>query len=177
MLQAAEEAERNKVAVDGVKGKSVLSNVLDLVKCIPVDYMHCICEGVTKWLVNRWFTSTHHGCPYYIGRHKLQVDADLVSQCPPHDFSRAPKGLAKYQKFWKASEFRYWLLSLPLLVKVLPPLYFHHYTLLVCSIHILLQTKLKESQVKAAEQMLEDYYIMLPELYGDNSCTCTMLTV
>ncbi len=37
--------------------------------------------------------------------------------------------------------------------------------------HILLQSKLKEAQIKAAEEMLKDYYLMLPELYGDTSCT------
>ena len=151
----------------------MLSDILDLVKCVPIDYMHCVLEGVTKWLVNKWFTSTYHRLPFYIGRHLKKIDSELVHQCPPHDFTRAPRGLAKYQKNWKASEFRYWLLyySLPILVKYLPPLYFHHYSLLVCSMHILLQTKLKDAQVKAAEQMLKDYYKLLPELYGDNSCT------
>ena len=56
--EAARDAERNKVVVEGIKGRSVLSDILDLVKCVPIDYMHCVLEGVTKWLVNKWFTST-----------------------------------------------------------------------------------------------------------------------
>ena len=35
-------------------------------KCVPIDYMHCILEGVTKWLVNKRFTST-----YYHKKHGL----------------------------------------------------------------------------------------------------------
>lgn len=41
----------------------------------------------------------------------------------------------------------------------------------MCAMHILLQSKLTQVQVKAAEEMLNDFYIMLPDLYGDNSCT------
>ena len=63
----AKDAERNKVVVEGIKGRSVLSDILDLVKCVPIDYMHCILEGVTKWLVNKWFTSTYyHKFLFYI---------------------------------------------------------------------------------------------------------------
>ena len=37
--------------------------------------------------------------------------------------------------------------------------------------HILLQSRLKEVQIQAAEKMLNDFYNMLPGLYGDTSCT------
>lgn len=173
VMRSARTAEENNCVVDGIKGKSVLTNVVDLVRNIPIDYMHCVLEGVTKWLVNKWFTSTNHKSPYYIGLQIKTVDSHLLRQCPPHDFSRAPRSLAKHRKYWKASEFLYWLLyySLPILADVLPPLYFHHYSLLVCSMHILLQSKVKEAQITAAEVMLTEYYVMLPELYGDTSCT------
>ena len=32
--------------VDGIKGKSVLSQVVDLPVGAPIDYMHCVLEGV-----------------------------------------------------------------------------------------------------------------------------------
>ncbi len=108
------------------------------------------------------------------GRVLGRLDAQLLDQCPPHDFSRAPRSIANHRKHWKASEFRNWLLyySLPLLVFInMPPLYLHHFALLVCSIHILLQPKLTETQIKAAEEMLQDYYLLLPDLYGISSCT------
>lgn len=37
--------------------------------------------------------------------------------------------------------------------------------------HILLQSKITEIQIQAAELMLSDFYKMLPELYGDRCCT------
>lgn len=173
VLKSAENAEQTKRVDAGIKGKSVLTDTVDLVKNIPIDYMHCVLEGVMKWLMNKWFTSSNHGSPSYIGRQVKSVDSQLLCQCPPHDFSRAPRSIEKHRAHWKASEFRYWLLyySLPLLADVLPPLYVHHYSLLVCAIHILLQSKLKEAQIKAAEEMLKDFHKLLPELYGENSCT------
>lgn len=167
VMKAAIKAETEHTIVDGIKGKSVLTNVIDLVDGAPVDYMHCVLEGVMKWLIERWFSASSHNHPCYIGR---QVDYFLLYQCPPHDFSRAPRSIEKHRKFWKASEHRNFLLyySLP---TILPPLYFHHYSLLVCAMHILLQSKLSEVQIKAAEVMLNDFYRLLPELYGDQSCT------
>jgi len=173
-LQNAMEAEVKGTRINGIKGKSVLSGIVDLVNGVPLDYMHCVLEGVTKWMLDKWVSSPNHSCAYYIGRVLGRLDAQLLDQCPPHDFSRAPRSIANHRKHWKASEFRNWLLyySLPLLVSInMPPLYLHHFALLVCSIHILLQPKLTETQIKAAEEMLQDYYLLLPDLYGISSCT------
>lgn len=51
-LRDASEAESSGAAVNGITGKSVLATSLDLVKSVPVDYMHCAIEGVGKWLLN-----------------------------------------------------------------------------------------------------------------------------
>ena len=138
VVRAGRQAEKFKMVTDGIKGKSVLTGTIDLVRGIPIDYMHCVLEGVTKWMVEKWFASSNHGSPYYIGRHLKAVDLNLLNQRPPHDFSRVPRSLSKHRHHWKASEFRNWLLyySLPILSSILPPLYFHHYALFVCALHI-----------------------------------------
>ena len=171
IVLAAREAEKQNKVIDGIKGKSALTKVVDLVNGIPIDYMHCVLEGVTKRLLKIWFGSV--SCAGYIGRFVKKVDKYLLEQRPPHDFSRIPRSIEKHRKFWKASEFRNWLLyySLPLLVNVLPPLYLHHFSLLVCAMHILLQSQLSEVQIRAAEEMLATFYDLLPELYGDKNCT------
>ena len=173
VLLDAQKADETKCIVNGIKGKSVLSKIVDLVRGVPVDYMHCVLEGVTKWMLEKWVTSSSHRCAYYIGRSIKKIDSLLLDLHPPHDFSRAPRSISRHRKHWKASEFRNWLLyfSLPLLVSTLPPLYLHHFSLLVCAIHILLQSKLSEVHIQAAEEMLKDFYSMLPELYGTSSCT------
>ena len=140
---------------------------------IPVDDMHCAYEGIVKRLMNLWFESSNHAEPYYLGRNTTVIDKILMQQHPPHEFSRCPRSISKHLKFWKASEFKNWLLfySLPLLLDYLPSLYIHHYALLVCAMHILLQESIDSSLLDAAEIMLKDFKVLLPELYRESNCT------
>lgn len=143
---------------------------------MPVDYMHCGLEGATCWLLKTWIDSSHHGSPFYIGRSLNQLENNLIKQKPPQESSRPPRYI-KNMKYWKASELRKWLLyySLPLLLNIFPSLYWHHYALLVCAMHKLLSDKITVSQIDAAEQMLFDFCRLLPELYGEVSCTIVHL--
>ena len=173
------EGENLGAIVEGIKGKSVLHGYLHLVNGIPPDYMHCILEGVTKSLLMYWTNSKYSTKPFSIRRHLKAVDDALLQQTPPTEISRSPRSLIKHLAYWKASEFRSWLLfySLPLLHDVLPPLYFHHFSLLVCAIHILLQKHITLTECGAAEEMLLDFYSILPELYGETSCTINAHTL
>ena len=170
IVSAGIEAQEVGQAVNGIKGRSRLESIVDLVNGIPIDYMHCVLEGVTKKLLEKWMTSTRCAC--YIGRFVKQIDKKFLKQRPPHEFSRVPRSIEKHRKYWKASELRNWLLyyALPLLLHVLPPLYLHHFALLVCAMHILLQSQLTTVQIQAADDMLAAFYDLLPELYGDTSC-------
>ncbi len=173
VITAAEAAESTNEPVLGVKGMSSLARSLDLVASIPVDYMHAVLEGVTKRLINSWFNSANHRQPYYLGRSLSQIDKLLLQQRPPQEFSRPPRSIRTHLKFWKASEFRNWLLyySLPILLNYLPPLFWHHYALLVCAMHILLNDQIANASIDAAEQMLCDFHLLLGELYGTQSYT------
>lgn len=173
VVAAGLEAEQTKSCIQGILGVSPFVSTFDMVASIPVDYMHATLEGVTRWLLNRWFDSKFHAAPFYLGRHCREIDPELLKQRPPHEFSRPPRSIVKHLHYWKASEIRNWLLfySLPLLVPFLPSLYWHHYALLVCAMHIMLSDKISHAQLDAAEQMLVDFCILLPELYGESSCT------
>lgn len=54
MMQDGIQAERNKAVVNGIKGQSVLSGIIDLVNGSPIDYMHCVLEGIMKKLLEVW---------------------------------------------------------------------------------------------------------------------------
>ena len=162
IMKAAHEAERSGAPVCGIKGVSVLADSLDLVNGIPVDYMHAVLEGVTRWLLCTWFRSENHREAYYLGRSVRQIDDLLLKQRPPSEFSRPPRSIQRHLNYWKATELRSWLLfhSLPLLLDFLPSLYFHHFSLLVCALHILLLDCLSCSQIDAAEVMLHDLLLL-----------------
>ena len=173
VAEAIEEGIATRTVVEGVKGPSVLRGYLDIIKGVPADYMHCVLEGVVGSLLKMWTDSRFHSQPYSIRRHLTEIDSVFVKQRPPLEFSRPPRSIKSHLAFWKASEFRNWILfySLPLLVHYLPPLYFHHYALLVCALHLLLQRKITPVMCNAAEEMLLDFYMLFPELYGASKCT------
>ena len=175
VTEDAMEAVRTGTVINGVIGISPLTESLDLVDSIPVDYMHPVLEGVTRMLINLWFNSSNHKSPFYLGTKISEIDAVLIKQRPPHEISRRPRSIL-HRNYWKASELKNWLLfySLPLLQGYRPPLYLHHFALFVCAVHILLQDKINSAQIIAAELMLSDFYGMVPELYGEATCTYNM---
>ena len=167
VTEAIQEGRATETVVQGVKGPSVLRGYIDVIKGVPADYMHCVLEGVMGSLLKMWTDSRFHSQPYSIR------SSVFVKQRPPLEFSRPPRLIKTHLAFWKASEFRNWILfySLPLLVRYFPPLYFHHYALLVCALHLLLQRKISPVMCNAAEEMLLDFYKLFPELYGASKCT------
>ena len=173
VVTAALEAEAGGEPVNGIIRSSPLTSILDLVDSIPVDYMHAVLEGVTRLLLNSWFLTCNHGEPFYLGSKLAEIDRIFLKQRPPSELSRPPRSIAKHMKYWKASELRNWLLyySLPLLLPYLPLLYLHHYALLVCAVHILLQSEVTTALIDAADEMLHDFCVLLPELYGETRCT------
>ena len=128
-------------------GTSSLAASLDLVNSIPIDYVHCVFEGVACMLLKFWFYSSNDSQLFYLGHNVNELDKILLRQRPPTEFSRSPRSIKKHLKYWKASELRNWLLfySLPLLLNKLPPLFWHHYALLVCALHILLSDGIEPS--------------------------------
>ena len=166
IVQSGEQVLRDGISVDGVLVVSPLADTLDLVACIPINYMHCCLEGIAKMLLQFWTDSSNHSQPYYFGQQVVEVDNELMKQHPPSEFSRPPRSIQKILKYWKVSQLRYCTLfySLPLLLRKLPSLYWHHYSLFVCSLHILLKAKIHLLEIDAAERMLQDFYNLMREL-------------
>ena len=67
---------------------------------MPIDYMHCVLQGVCKRLTSLWFNSRNHTNPGYIGRKRDLVDSRLAIIKPPSEISRAP-GLISKLSDWK----------------------------------------------------------------------------
>ena len=72
------QAESLGVPVQGIQGVSVLASSLNLVDGIPIDYMHAVLEGVTKWIMRAWFKSENHAQPFYLGRSVHEIDSILL---------------------------------------------------------------------------------------------------
>ena len=90
MRQWAIESERESIAKFGIKGQSLLSEYLVFPQCIPVDYMHCVLEGVMKQLMKLWFGSSFHSEPYSLRKHLSVINKIILQIRPPNEVKRKP---------------------------------------------------------------------------------------
>ncbi|XP_072141938.1 uncharacterized protein, partial [Dermacentor andersoni] len=161
-----------QIPVNGLKGLSPLVNLpeFDLVHGQAVEYMHCILLGVTRQIADLWFDPSNSQEAFYLGNvcimcvpfscTKLpagspslvaKVDARLTTICPPDLITRLPRSLRE-RAFWKATEWRNWLLyySLPCCLGVLHSRYWSHFALLVEAIFTLLTEELSPGDLTHA---------------------------
>lgn len=165
--------------VNGIKGPSALMNLegFDLVAGMSVEYMHCVLQGVVRQITELLFSSTSSRQAFYIGARQsvAKVDIRLRSIRPPHCITRLPRSIEE-RGFWKASEWRQWLLfyALPCLLGVLPQLYWRHLCKLSEAVHILLQDSLTLHDIKRAEELLQAFVGRVEALYGVGAMTFNM---
>ncbi len=156
--------------VQGIKGPSHLSyfRCYSLVRGTGIDYMHGILLGVVKLLANLWFSSEHSDELFSLWKHVAVVDKQLEEIKPPNNIRRAPRSLSDHKQYWKASEWRNWLLyySVPIIRDIALKDYFDHYLLLVQATFVMLQDSIIPSQLEMCEQMLTEFVVMFPALYG-----------
>ena len=176
MIRYALEAVAKGETIKGVKGPTILSDYIDIVMQVVIDYMHCVLLGVVKQPLDIWLDSSNHSEEYYINNYNARlINKYLCKIKPPDNFRIHARSLLE-RAFWKASEYRAWLLyySLPILVKILPGDYVHHYALLVCSMHVLLNDIITVEDIRFAQNALNAFYNLMPTLYSDKACSANI---
>ncbi|KAM7285073.1 uncharacterized protein ISCGN_032047 [Ixodes scapularis] len=177
MKQQAVQAVNSQTVVQGVKGPSVLSLIprFDLASSFVIDYMHCVLLGVVKMLMATWFDSKYHAEPWYLGRQLKTIDERLLAIQPPDFITRTPRSV-RHRMYWKASEFRAWLLfySIPVLSGILPLAHLQHFVLLVSAIHMLLKQSVRRHEIDLAETFLSRFVEESASLYGPQFLTFNM---
>lgn len=158
--------------LDYQKGISFLVRIplLGLVTGVPLDYMHLICIGIMRKMLQLWLKGPLSKNVRSSG-HEFDVISDTLKaaeKCVPSDFNRKPRPL-KHLKFWKATELRTFLLYLgPVVLRnvIRRELCEHsillHITILVSPIHSSL-----ESNVDFAEELLRHFVSDFGILYGE----------
>ncbi len=157
----------------GVKGISplVAFKDYDLIQGTVIDYMHCVLEGVVSLLLDLWFDSENHKNKYYVTpRMEEIVNKNLNCIKGLRSFTRRPRS-TKEKGFWKANEFRCWLLyyALPCLKGVLKDSYFRHFALLSEAIFIFLQTNISKTEFNKASRNLKVFVTNFAKLYGEEN--------
>ena len=161
--------------VFGVKGPSWLCTVpsYNIIGGNVVDYIHCILLGVTKMLLKLWFNSEYSKELWYCGNQVKKADSKLLQIKPPTTITRVQRSIEQHRNYWKASEYRAWLLfySLPVMLDILPNEYLDHHMLLVESVFTLLQNSITLTMVKKAEAMIKHYCFKMHVYYSEKCMT------
>lgn len=165
----AQQAVGSGTCINGVKGPSPLMLLMffNMVSGFAYDYMHGILLGVCRQLTTLWFDSKYHTEPWYIGRENEQIERRLLAIKPPTSITRPPRSIS-LRKYWKASEYRHFLLfySLPCLFGILPRQYLDHLLLLVQATYILLQDSISPHDIDKADGLLKAFVGRFESQYG-----------
>ena len=158
--------------VKGVKGMTIadLLPSFNTVRGTVTDFMHSVCLGVVRQMVDQWFNSKHHAEDYYIGQKINLVDDRLQQISLPSEIHRSPRSLS-HRCYWKASEWRAFIFySLVVLQGILPPCYLNHFFLFVYGIYTLSGDSISSDAVTLSEYCPTKFAIQLEELYGLSCC-------
>lgn len=151
--------------------QSILTKIpgFGLVSSVPLDYMHLVLLGVVKRLITLWLA----------GPLKVRLSARKICKLSkkllklrlttPKEFSRRPRTILDY-KFWKATEFRTFLLYTgPIALKnIVSSEVYSHFLLLHSAITILVNEKHLHvaSNINYADELLNQFVKDFSTVYG-----------
>ncbi len=150
------------------EGPHPFKNVkVGMVSQFPLDYMHLVCLGVVRKLLQTWLRG-----PLTVRLPALIVDrmsGKLQSMRPyvPIEFARRPRSLRELDR-WKATEFRQFLLYTgPVVLAGIPGP--EHVLTISCSCQLLISMLVSPEHLNLADyagQMLKSFVNHFGELYG-----------
>lgn len=146
--------------------------LIEVIEGVVLDYMHLLCVGVMKNIVDKWITS-RNPCRLSVSK-KLELKTVLLtlSTRVPSEFQRKMFDFDDLGN-WKATQYRFVLLYLGHLLAehILPDTQNKHYLLLFTACRILCHEKLakKNEYIDLAETYLKNFFCLLPTFYGKDS--------
>ncbi|XP_070513005.1 uncharacterized protein [Cardiocondyla obscurior] len=143
---------------------------LDMINNFPLDYMHLVCLGVMKKLIQLWTKGkiVFRLCAMDIDA--LSIDMITFNKYIPVEFVRHARGINEMDR-WKATEFRLFLLYLGpiILKKYLNKNYYIHFCVLHTAIRILSHPENCLYNNTYANELLTYFVKNFTILYGDSA--------
>ena len=142
---------------------------IGMVSCFPHDYMHLVCLGVVRRLLDLWMGSAGPLCCCISAGQCSVISEKLISLKAfiPAEFARKPRAL-KERLRWKATELRQFLLYTgPVVLRgVLAEEVYKNFMLLSVAIHILASPSLCLVMNDFARALLCSFVDHFSQLYG-----------
>ena len=170
--QVQESINRNDI-FEGIKGSTYLSNWLRLPTGTVIDYMHASLLGVTKHLLNIWLSIENSKEDYYLRNKLPNIDKILLKVKYPIEFSRMQRSISEHIQFFKASEFRNFLMyvSLPIMRYFLPHVQYIHFVHYIVFMRLLCDKYCSNTDITAAYSIIEKFIEQFETLYGKKNMT------
>lgn len=149
-------------------GNSILENLsIGMVSQIPLDYMHLVCLGVMKRLLQLWLKGNKN--VRLSAEHINSISYNLIAirSCIPSEFARKPRSLHDLER-WKATEFRQFLLytGIVIMKSIMRPIQYDHFVSFSVAIRILSDPQLCISFNFYANLLLVWFVSNYKNIYG-----------
>lgn len=155
---------RNKPKINGIKAISplIFLESFDIIDGFTPDYMHCVLLGVVKQITNILMQ------PLNIPHYQEQLNSIKL----PHQVCRLTRPIDD-NAFWNARVEENWLLfiSMTLFSSKLQSKYLKYWSLLVESMHILLKSEIRVTELDRAEAMLKLFVELTQRYFGKAAIT------
>lgn len=165
------ESFRSQLDEDHHVGESPLLRLpIDLISIFPTEYMHNVCLGVMRKLLNVWIGGDLN--VRIQSRFIKSISQKLIfcSKFIPVEFNRKPRSLSELAR-WKATEYRMFLLYVgPVVLKdILPRSLYDNFLLFYTAITILCSNKhIRELGIDLAQELLLIFIYHSKSVYGLN---------
>ena len=142
---------------------------VDMVLDFPIDYMHSVCLGVVKRMIEFWTHGIAHIKRAALSagqKHIINQNLEKLKRHVPSCFARKPRTLTDVPR-WKATEFRTFLLYTgPVVLDgILSEKYYDHFMLLSLGISILICPSLSKTDADFAGALLKKFVSDCPLIY------------
>lgn len=141
---------------------------IDMVKQIPLDYLHVVLLGVVKKLIRMWISGDLPNRLPSIAITQISQKLLTMLETQPKEFQRKIRSLQEFGYF-KGSELRTFLLySGPVALKdILDPEKYHHFLMLHIAITIFCDKHMHITHLELARKLILSFVETMANLYGD----------
>lgn len=148
---------------------SILTSIpgIDIINVFSLDYLHLVCLGVMKKLINLWLKGPLNNRLNSTKSKLLSNNLIALRGFIPSDFQRKPRGIDEVSR-WKATEFRTFLLYLgPIVLKnILNEKCYLHFLSLHVSMFILLKSNINNNFLDFSKRLLDYFVTNFIYIYG-----------
>lgn len=160
---------KNRIHIEHHTGDSILEKIaIGMVSQIPLDYMHLVCLGVVKRLLQLCVRGNRNIRLPAQAVNSISSNLIALKSSIPEEFARKPRGLNDIDR-WKATEFRQFLLYTGIVVmkSVLHRNCYNHFLCLSVAIRILTDEQLCAPFNAFANSLLLYFVSNYKNIYGD----------